>query len=978
MTRRSTEKTKSMKSKLTSRQAIECFGPSQRDWKTILLAAGLGLAAVTQVVALPTITTPPESRSADLGSEVIFSVVAVSSLPIAYQWRKGTNDLPNETSDILFFASVRTNDAGSYTVVVSDTSGSVTSQVAMLTVAAAFTKIIVGAIVNDGGASVGASWADYDNDGWLDLFVSNTLSQNDFLYHNNGNGTFTRITAGAAVNDGASASGATWGDYDNDGALDLFVATPANNLLYHNQADGTFARITNSIVANDGGTSSSPSWADYDKDGDLDLYVSNNPGPKFLYRNEGNGTFTKVTNGILITDPGNVAGSTWGDYDNDGNLDLFVSGAGNNSVLYHNDGGGNFTKITTGILVNEGTGGFGSAWADYDNDGWLDLFVCAGGLVGPANNFLYHNNGNGTFTKITSGAIVTDSGNWLRAAWGDYDNDSFLDLFVSNYAGNNALYHNNGDGTFTRIVTGSLVNDGGQSAGCGWGDYDNDGFLDLFVANGRENGAENNFLYRNNGNSNSWIKLRLGGYLSNGFGVGARIKLNALISGTNRWLTRSIDGSDVNGNVSALVVGLGDATHLSTLRIEWLSGIIQELHDVAVNQVLTVLEAPDGPPTFHTQPQGQLVLTRSNAMLKASVASLSPFACQWQKDAVAIDGATNTTLMISNAQISESGSYVLVASNSSGATFSQPAVVMVGPLFFVTQPQSQNARAGSNTTFSISVLSGSPVAYQWRYNNTDIANATNVTLIVSNMQAAYEGAYTVLVTNIEASVLSDPANLVLFVNPTFVQAPLSQSVVVGGNLTVSVVITGGPPPFLFQWRRGTFVAGTLTNIVQEERTCFFTLFNIQTNQGGVYRVVITNAASPALSVGANFTITVLPDMNANGLPDAWESTYSVTNAADDADGDRVSNLQEYIAGTDPTNAFSYLKLEQVRFPGSNTLQFIAVSNKTYAVEFTEALEGNGWTRAADFAARATNRIASFNTLTTNEHRFYRVVTPLRP
>ena len=145
----------------------------------ILLAAGLCLAAFTHAVALPTITTEPVGRSADLGSEVIISVTAVSELPITYQWRKGTNDLPDETFDILFFASVQTNDAGNYTVVVSDTSGSVTSLVATLTVGAAFTKITIGAIVNDGGASVGTSWADYDNDGWLDLFVAKFSAQSN-------------------------------------------------------------------------------------------------------------------------------------------------------------------------------------------------------------------------------------------------------------------------------------------------------------------------------------------------------------------------------------------------------------------------------------------------------------------------------------------------------------------------------------------------------------------------------------------------------------------------------------------------------------------------------------------------------------------------------------------------------------------------------------------------------------------------------
>src|SRR5437773_5816887 len=126
----------------------------------------------------------------------------------------------------------------------------------------------------------------------------------------------------------------------------------------------------------------------------------------------------------------------------------------------------------------------GCAWGDYDNDGYLDLFVPNNN----ENNFLYHNNRDGTFTKITSGRIVTDGGNSFGAAWGDYDNDGFLDLFVANVNQKNFLYRNNGDGTFTKITSGAIVNDVGYSWGAAWGDYDNDGFLDLFVANGPPSG----------------------------------------------------------------------------------------------------------------------------------------------------------------------------------------------------------------------------------------------------------------------------------------------------------------------------------------------------------------------------------------------------------------------------------------------------------------------------------------------------------
>jgi hypothetical protein len=233
----------------------------------------------------------------------------------------------------------------------------------------------------------------------------------------------------------------------------------------------------------------------------------------------------------------------------------------------------------------------GLAWGDYDNDGFLDLFVTNPNSGG---NRLYRNLGDSTFERITSGNIVTDRAESLGCAWGDYDNDGFLDLFVINGLfgpQNNFLYRNNGDGTFTKITSGSLANDGGASSGIGWGDYDNDGFLDLFVANGLLGPAQVNFLYRNNGNSNNWVKVKCVGTLSNRAGLGAKVRLKAIIAGQSRWQMRQIDGGDgSSGGSLEAHFGLGDATIIDTLRIEWPSGIVQELHDVATNRFLTVTE----------------------------------------------------------------------------------------------------------------------------------------------------------------------------------------------------------------------------------------------------------------------------------------------------------------------------------------------------------------------------------------------------
>jgi len=285
---------------------------------------------------------------------------------------------------------------------------------------------------------------------------------------------FTQITSGAIVNDGGQSYISNWIDYDNDGNLDLFVANfeNNNNFLYHNNGDGTFTKITSGIIVNDHSNSLCCSWGDYDNDGYPDLYISNWGALNFLYHNEGNGTFEKVTTGAIATDWSLSNGSAWGDYNNDGYLDLFVAcRTGADNLLYQNNGNGTFTKMTSGSIVNDGGNSFGCSWADYDNDGWLDLFVANGGFDAGQNNFLYHNNGNGTFTKISSGIIVNDGGKSFGGSWGDYDNDGDLDLFVASDAPDfDRLYQNNGNGTFSKVTSGQIVSEG-NTFYSGWVDY---------------------------------------------------------------------------------------------------------------------------------------------------------------------------------------------------------------------------------------------------------------------------------------------------------------------------------------------------------------------------------------------------------------------------------------------------------------------------------------------------------------------------
>jgi hypothetical protein len=467
-----------------------------------------------------------------------------------------------------------------------------------------FTKITTGAIVNDVEAFFRCAWGDYDNDGFLDLLVMSIEAQN-FLYHNNRDGTFTRVTVGAIANDIMRWGGCAWADYDNDGNLDVLLATAeedaAQAVLYRNNGDGTFTRLPaetiGGLVPAGEGNSDGPAWADYDNDGFLDLFMAR-LGIDWLYHNDRNGGFTSITNNLVGTATEEKKwDAAWADYNNDGRPDLFVASDAPTNRLYLNLGGGSFGQVTSGSIVTDSAHSAGCAWADYDNDGNLDLFVVNGLGVENENNSLYHNNRGLTFTRMTSdvvGSIASDPAIFAGCAWGDYDNDGFIDLFVTHGDDLNYLYRNNGDGSFTRILTGSLVNDVGHSVGCAWGDYDNDGFLDLFVAKGGTvGGPQNNGLYRNNGNKNNWLKVKCVGTVSNRSAIGAKVRAKATIGGKTIWQLREISaGSAINPTPLEAHFGLGAATNVETLRIEWPSGIVQEFPNVATKQFLTITEPP--------------------------------------------------------------------------------------------------------------------------------------------------------------------------------------------------------------------------------------------------------------------------------------------------------------------------------------------------------------------------------------------------
>ncbi len=462
-----------------------------------------------------------------------------------------------------------------------------------------FTKITTGAPVTDGGDSRSVNWIDYDNDGDLDLFVSNGKQggENNFLYRNDGGGNFTKIVSSPVVSDSRSSDGSTWGDFDNDGDIDLYVTNwyGQPNLFYTNNGDGTFTQVSGSVLSTNNTFSEAASWGDYDRDGDLDLYVCNSDGDRRnnLYRNNGDGTFTRITTGDPVTDTYYSRNADWIDYNNDGAVDLFVANEGNQPEnIYKNNNNGTFTRTAVAPLTASGGNTTSSSWEDIDNDGDFDVLVVN---YNDQNNIIFLNNGDGTFTKVTDGPVVNDGGDSFGSVMGDVDNDGDVDIYITNAFSTsgrvkNFFYLNNGNGTFTKDTADIVSQETGWSYGTALGDYDNDGWLDLFVAKcfGQ---TENNSLFKNNGGSNGWLKINLAGTVSNSSAIGAVVKVFASINGTMVMQSRRVAGSSgYCGQTLQLHFGLGNAAAADSIVIEFPSGVRQSLGSTAKNQTLAIVE----------------------------------------------------------------------------------------------------------------------------------------------------------------------------------------------------------------------------------------------------------------------------------------------------------------------------------------------------------------------------------------------------
>jgi len=546
-------------------------------------------------------------------------------------------------------------------------------------------------VVTEAFESGGGSWCDLDGDGLPELFVAhgNLSNQDDALFRNLGGMQFARVTTGTVVHDGGSSIGGTWGDFDNDGHPDLFVTNRNffGNFLYRGLGDTLFDEVLAGPVVTDLGNSNSSSWVDVDGDGDLDLYVVNFNGDDFLYVNGGAPGFALVR---VIAPP--VAGTefsivgAWGDVNDDNRPDLFVGNAGaQDDRLWINQGGLDFT----GITLADGRASLGASWGDYDEDGQLDLFVA--NFTNQAS-LLYRNAGPPTYAlvPVAAGALTTDLANSVGSAWGDVDDDGDLDLFVARDGQACGLYLNDGPPgfTFTKVTTGALVTTVGNSFGASLVDVDGDGHLDVFVAN-RLNQPD--FLFRNDGNALHWLAVRCTGTASNRSAIGARVTVFATIDVARR-LTREVAAqTGYNSQVLALHFGLGDAAVADSIVVRWPSGALDVSRGVPADRRVELVEGQGvvSVPTAPAPPGGlELRLLQSGSSVEIRWAipaggpvSLELFDVRGRRVATLEDGpraAGAHATRLPDAAIGPPGLY-FCRLRSGGATLTRKLVHTRGP-----------------------------------------------------------------------------------------------------------------------------------------------------------------------------------------------------------------------------------------------------------------------------------------------------------
>ena len=494
-----------------------------------------------------------------------------------------------------------------------------------------FPDVAAAAGVDQMGLAGGSILEDMDLDGDLDILVSSWgLADQLHYFRNNGDGTFTDRTAEAGLAGVAGGLNLRRADYNNDGYMDVLILRGAwrredgrlPNSLLRNNGDGTFDDVTIESGLLSYHPTQTAAWGDYNNDGWLDLFIGNEsfPGKHFgeLFHNNGDGTFTETARPYRLAVFGYVKGVAWGDYDNDGLLDLYVSVLNSPNQLFHNDGEQEngrwkFSDVAKEAGVQLPVASFPTWFWDFDNDGWLDIFVSGyhatagdvaleylGQETGAEYPHLYRNNGDGTFSDVTAETGLHRVMYTMGSNFGDLDNDGWLDFYVGTGEPDlravipNRMFRNAGGKFFQEVTASGGFGQLQKGHSVSFGDIDHDGDQDLYTVLGGAFSGDTyrNALYLNPGHGNHWVTLQLEGVTSNRSAIGTRLRLVVQTAHGNRTIYATVGLNSSFGNNSLQEeIGLGDGSLIRELEIIWpASGHVQRFENLAVDRVYHIRE----------------------------------------------------------------------------------------------------------------------------------------------------------------------------------------------------------------------------------------------------------------------------------------------------------------------------------------------------------------------------------------------------